>query len=305
VRGVAAPVTLGLVGFTAHWTPKGRYEMDWIHGIQNAIRYIEDNITTELDYDEIAKQAYVSSFHFQRAFGIMCGLTLGEYIRYRRLTLAGMELSAGSAKVIDVAFKYAYDSSDSFARAFTRFHGISPSSARKEGANLKSFAPLRIKFGLEGGNVMEYRIEAKASFTVVGVIRDFDSDTSKAEIPKFWSEHLQSGHAERVCGMYGVCFENSYDSKMFKYMIADSYDGGEVPKGLETKEIPAATWAIFPCRGPMPDALQDVNERIWDEWIPNCREYEIAGNVGIEMYSEGDTSGADYYSEIWIPVAKI
>ncbi|MCL2576557.1 MAG: AraC family transcriptional regulator [Defluviitaleaceae bacterium] len=112
--------------------------MDWLKGIQNAIHYIEDNITEELDYDDIAKQANVSSFHFQRAFGILCGFTLGEYIRNRRLTLAGMELSSGNSKVIDVAVKYCYDSPDSFTKAFSRFHGIYPSSAKKEGTNLKS-----------------------------------------------------------------------------------------------------------------------------------------------------------------------
>jgi AraC-type DNA-binding domain-containing proteins len=135
--------------------------MEWLQGIQNAVHYIEDNITDELAYEEIAKQAYVSSFHFQRAFSIICGFTLGEYIRNRKLTLAGMELLSEDKKIIDIAVKYGYESPDSFTKAFSRFHGIAPSLARKEGVKLKSVAPLKITFRLEGGNSMDYRMEKK------------------------------------------------------------------------------------------------------------------------------------------------
>lgn len=140
--------------------------MDWIAGIQNAIDYIEDHITQELNYDEIAKQSASSTFHFQRVFHILCGYTLGEYIRCRRLSLAGAELSGGDAKIIDVAFKYGYDTPESFTKAFRKFHGIAPSQARNQGAKLKSFSRLYIKISLEGGNVMNYRIEKKPAMFV-------------------------------------------------------------------------------------------------------------------------------------------
>lgn len=280
--------------------------MDWLQGISNAVHYIEDNLTEELDYDKIAAQAYVSSFNFQRAFNVLCGFSLGEYIRNRRLTLAGMELSSGESKVIDIAVKYGYDSPDSFAKAFSRFHGVPPSSARKEGQNLKSIAPLKITFKLEGGNVMDYRIEAKEAFTVIGSARQFNSDTSYKEIPQFWSEHFKSGDSKHVCGMFGICYDNSMECKDFNYMIADCIEGkGKLPNKFTTMEIPAKTWAIFPVKGSMPTALQDVNTKIWSEWFPNCKKYEIDGNIGVEMYSDGDTSSADYYSEIWVPVKKI
>jgi AraC family transcriptional regulator len=279
--------------------------MDWIQGIQNAVHYIEDNITEELDYNEIAKQAYVSSFHFQRAFGILCGFTLGDYIRNRRLALAGMELLSGSVKVIDVAIKYGYDSPDSFTKAFSRFHGISPSYARRKGANLKSFAPLKIKLKLEGGYSMDYRIEAKEAFMVIGAAREFNSDTSYLEIPKFWSEHFQSGGGEFICGMFGICYGHDSNSNVFNYMIADRcVDGKEAHDGFVTMDIPAKTWVVFPIKGAMPNALQEVNSKIWSEWLPNCREYEMDGNINIEMYSDGDTNSPDYYSEIWIPVKR-
>ena len=280
--------------------------MDWIQGVQNAIRYIEDNLTEDLDYEEIAKQAFVSSFHFQRAFGILCGITIGEYIRSRRLALAGEELSSGKIKVIDAAVKYAYDSPDSFAKAFVRFHGISPSSAKKGGAELKSFAPLKIKFKLEGGNVMEYKIESKGAFTVGGNVREFLDETAGKEIPKFWCEHFQSGGGEHVCGMFGICYDHNDSTRLFNYMIADVMtEGKKLPDKFVTLEIPAKTWAVFPVRGAMPNALQQANAKIWSEWLPNCREYEMDGNINIEMYSDGDTDSADYYSEIWIPVKAV
>jgi len=280
--------------------------MDWINGMQNALRYIEENITEDLDFVEISKFAYVSSFHFQRIFSILCGFTLGEYIRNRRLTLAGTELSAGTSKVIDVALKYGYDSPDSFAKAFTRFHGLTPSSAKNKGAYLKSFAPLKIKFTLEGGIIMEYRIIEKDAFTVMGVVREFSYETAYAEIPKFWCEHFEGGGGKYVYGMFGICFDDNPDSKSLNYIIADIFNPDrEVPDGFVTKTFPAHTWAIFPCKGAMPKALQDVNTRIWNEWLPNCREYELAGNYNVEMYSDNDTNSEDYYSEIWIPVKKI
>ena len=193
----------------------------WIEGIQNAIRYIEENITEELGIREIAEKVYVSAFHFQRMFSALCGFTVGEYIRNRRLSLAAQELSKADVKVIDVAVKYGYCSPDSFTRAVTRFHGISPSAAKLKGANLKSFAPLKIKLVLEGGTMLEYKIVKKEQFTVMGRVRTFNVDTSHIDIPKFWDEHNRSDHSKIVCGMYGVCVEG--DGKNFEYLIADNY----------------------------------------------------------------------------------
>lgn len=140
--------------------------MNWVQGIQRAIDYVEANITEEIDFEKAAKQAYASSFHFQRVFGILCGFSLGDYIRMRRLSLAGEELSKGNAKIIDIALKYGYDTPESFSRAFTRFHGIAPSEA-KHGGNVRIFTPLSVKLTLTGGSKMDYRIERRAAFQVV------------------------------------------------------------------------------------------------------------------------------------------
>lgn len=276
----------------------------WIQGIQDALEYIEGNLDGELCIEDIAAKAYVSPFHFQRIFGALCGVTVGEYIRRRRLTLAAEELAAGDIAVIDLAVKYGYDSRDSFTRAFTRFHGISPSAAKEKGAALRSFAPLRIKLTMEGGNMTEYRIVEKAEFTVMGVSRRFNSDTSYTEIPKFWEEHYRTGGGEKVCGMFGVCLD--CDGKDFEYMIADNYNPcKDIPEGCVTRTIPAGTWAVFPCRGALPNNLQNLNTQIWSDWLPNCKEYELAGNYDIEMYTPPAEKPEDTYSEIWVPVKKV
>ena len=275
----------------------------WNEGITNAIAYIEENLTEDIDMNKAAEKACVSNFYFQKIFNVLCGFTVGEYIRNRRLTLAAQELCSTQIKVIDAALKYGYDSPDSFARAFTRFHGVSPSAARIHGSKLKSFAPLKIKLTLEGSTMLEYKIVEKPQFTVIGKSRRFDTETAYQEIPMFWKEHMESG-CQEVCGMYGICMDS--DGKNFDYLIADNYiPWKEIPEGCETKVIPAGTWAIFPCHGALPDALQEVNTKIWSEWMPSCKAYKLAGNYNIEMYSPPCENPEDNYNEIWIPVEKL
>lgn len=274
---------------------------DWTEGIQNALGYIESNLTEELEIREIAKRAYVSPFYFQRIFAALCGVGVGEYIRNRRLTLAGEELLTSDAKVIDIAAKYGYDSPDSFNRAFQRFHGISPSAARKNGASLRAYAPMKIKLTLEGGNMLEYKIVEKPQFTVVGLPRMFNADTSYQEIPRFWDEVMGMESAP-VCGMYGVCMDLDENGKDFEYLIADNYiPWKEIPAGCTAKVIPASTWAVFPCSL---GTLQDVNTRMWSQWLPNCSSYRLAENLNIELYSPPAENPEETYCEIWLPVEK-
>ena len=203
----------------------------WIEGFQESIDYIEQHLTESIDMEEIAGKAAISSFYYQRIFGALCGMTVGEYIRARRMTLAAQELAGSDVKVIDIAIKYGYDSPDSFAKAFQRFHGITPSQARESGAPLRSFAPMHIKITLEGGNMLDYRIVERAPFTIVGMKRSFDSDTSYREIPKYWNEW--AADRKGICGMFGVCMDT--DGKIFDYWIADLYEPWkDIPEGAET-----------------------------------------------------------------------
>nr|WP_239585232.1 GyrI-like domain-containing protein [Amphibacillus cookii] len=157
---------------------------------------------------------------------------------------------------------------------------------------------------------MDYKIVEKDSFTIIGASRIFKYGTAKTEIPRFWTDHYQTGKGKVVCGMYGVCIDENLGSDKFDYLIADNYDpSSEVPDGFVTKIIPKHTWAIFACKGSMPKSLQDVNQKIFSEWLPNCKDYEIAAGYNIEMYTNIDdylkgNQDENYYSEIWIPVKK-
>lgn len=289
--------------------------MNWAAGMQRAIDYIEDNITGELDYGEIARAAYSSSFHFQRVFGILCGCTLGEYIRMRRLTLAGGELAASNARVLDVALKYGYDTPESFGRAFARFHGITPSQARLGGAQLKSFSRLSVKLVLEGGTIMDYRIEHRDAFQVLARKKRFavgESDVGSL-LSGFWSDCTQDGSISALCAaigpedpfggaLLGICFDDPQAGD-FDYAIGAAYQGGEVPRGLSLETIPAFTWAVFPCKGAMPAAFENLYRRIYTEFFPTS-EYQLAGGACLEAYPSDDVTSEDYACEIWLSVEK-
>lgn len=233
--------------------------MEWMRIIGDAVQYIEAHITEELTTDDIANAVCVSPFHFQRGFAMLCGTTVGEYIRCRRLALAGNALATTDARVIDIALRYGYDSPDSFTKAFTRFHGVTPTAVR-QGALLKSFAPLKIKFSLEGGYLMDYKIEKKAAFTVLANAGQFSYEDAKAQVPQFWQAHFAAGKGAVVMGTYGINIDAEMGKETFEYLIADPCDPTrEAPAGFVKRTIPAFTWAVFPCVGPMPTALQDVN----------------------------------------------
>lgn len=138
--------------------------MDWIYKLQDAVNYIEDNLLEDIHPEDISKSIYSSSFHFQRIFSLITGVSVGEYIRNRRLSLAGLELYQTKAKTIDMALKYGYETPESFAKAFTRFHGISPSTARNSDENLKSFNRLQIQINVKGKDILDYKIEIKDEF---------------------------------------------------------------------------------------------------------------------------------------------
>ena len=272
----------------------------WMESFQESIHFIERNLTEDLDIRDIAGKAALSPFYYQRIFAALCGMTVGEYIRARRMTLAAQELSGSDMKVIDIAVKYGYDSPDSFAKAFLRFHGITPSQARESGALLRSLAPLHIKISLEGGNMLDYRIVEKAPFTIVGIKRPFNSDTSYQKIPRFWDEWLAQGENRPIMGTFGLCLD--MNGKDFDYWIADLYQPWEeIPAGCETRLIPGSLWAQFPCTI---RTLQDTNTKIWSEWLPALQGYSLAGDYDIEVYLPPEKGSQDMSVYIWIPLKK-
>ena len=299
--------------------------MDWITGIQRAIDYIEAHIKEDLDYECIAQESFSSPFHFQRVFSILCGYTLGEYIRNRRLTLAGTELAAGKAKVIDVAYDYGYDSPDSFAKAFQKFHGITPSQARGSGAMLKSFSRLYIKVTLEGGNVMNYRIEEKPAMLLTGYKRRFTGDPSdkKSQDHYFACEnrvlqYILEGMSRQCDVTYQVLTNfgpDGYDF-YFAYKLPDwaledfEEDLGDMAKNYEHLQIPAGLYMICQtecCMYPI-DLQDDLRRRAVTEWLP-ASGYVLrdAPEIGYIYwpYEEGnETVNNSHYCEVWLPIEK-
>lgn len=278
--------------------------MELVASLNEALNYIERHLLEEADSVKAARHVGISRFYFERTFSALTGMSVSEYIRARRLTLAGQELLSSGAKVIDLALKYGYDTPESFSKAFSRFHGVTPTSARRMSTLMRCQNPLAISIQMEGATRMNYKIEAMDAFTVAGVEQEFHMDSSTQEIPKFWQEFFEKGFHEKVCPMFGICFDADAAGK-FPYMIADKLSTGvELPEGLTTREVPAHLWARFACVGAMPGAIQSVTKQIYSEWLPTNGVYEVAQYMEIEMYSAGDTASPDYYSEVWIPIRK-
>ncbi len=295
--------------------------MEWLSAIRVAIDYMEKHLTDDISAQDVALQVYLSPFFLQRGFSLMTGYGIGEYLRNRRLYQAALDLQRTDEKVIDIALRYCYETPESFTKAFSRFHGATPTQVR-DGATVNVFLPLTIKLSIQGGYQMEYKITPMFPFKVIGFQKVFDNETAYAEIPKFWDEicekyafNVYAGNApanpyeqalmDNCIGEYGVCIDDIGGGK-FRYLVAGKYTGGDVPEGMTVYEFPRSDWAVFDCIGPIPEALQTVNTRIFSEWLPGNLYYELCGNASVEWYDciNGEKSDPDYHSAIWIPVRK-
>lgn len=289
--------------------------MNWVTGIQKAIDYIEDHLTEDIDYEMVAKEAYSSEFHFQRVFGILCGFTIGDYVRMRRLSLAAVDLRHTEDKVIEIAFKYGYDTPESFSRAFVRFHGVTPTEAR-HGKNVKSFSKLSVKLILTGGSTMDYRIEKMDAFQVIckrKTVGKPASETATKDISVFWGECAANGSTQNIIsyfpkepklkGLLGICFSQDMEGDKFPYGIGVEYDGRPVEhEELEIIEIPAHTYAVFTSKGKMPDAFVETYRKIVSEFFPQNERYEYGQGIELEVYPSDHVEDPDYRCEIWIAV---
>lgn len=289
--------------------------MSWIVGVQRAINYMEDHMKEELDYGKIADEANCSSYYFQKIFHILCGMSVGEYIRSRRLSLAGTEIIRSNKKIIDIALEYGYESPESFTRAFREFHSVSPSEARKHKGGLRLFSRLSVQIIVKGGSLMDnYTIVEKDAFHVLErvEVHSISREENKNTIPDFWERAHQDGTVGKLLELthdksyiYGICYGNTTeDNQTFEYGIAAKYHGTHIPEGFRIREIPARTWLVFDCVGPMPQAIQEMFHHIVTEFLPGS-EYQPTYEFDIEAYSAGTMNAADYQSQIWIPVEKM
>lgn len=289
--------------------------MDLLERMNGALRYVEENLTDEIDFKEVARQAMCSEYHFTRMFSFLAGITLSEYIRRRRLTLAALELKGCNAKVIDVAVKYGYRSPDSFARAFHSLHGIKPSEAKNAGQLLKAYPTMTFQLTIKGGTEMNYRIVEKEAFRIVGLKKRVPIifNGVNPEIAAMW----QSLNHEMIVELKNLsniepmglisASANFSEDRMEEKGELDHYIGvattNACPDDLAQLEVPALTWAVFESVGPFPETLQNIWGRIYSEWFPSSG-YELAEGPEILWNEQKDTSVPNFKSEIWIPVLK-
>lgn len=281
--------------------------MEWIEGLNGAIRYMEEHMTEELDYEEIAKRACCSSYHFQRMFGYMADVSLSEYIRRRRMSLAAEDLLSGRDKIIDVALKYGYASPTAFNRAFQSVHGIAPSLVKKEGVSMKSYPPISFKITVKGVEEMNYRMEEKEAFRIIGISQPLQKETEEnfKLVPQMWQKAAMDGTIPKLAslmnnqpmGLLGVSVCSNEEE--WRYFIAVS-SSLPIEGDFEEYTVPASAWAVFTGSGTN-QSIQELEQRIITEWLPSSG-YQYANAPDIEVYLNADPQNAKY--EVWIPVTK-
>lgn len=289
--------------------------MDWIKGLQAAINYLESCMTDDVDYERAAREMNVSVFYFMRIFTVICGLTPAEYVRNRRLSLAGSELSVGNIKVIDAAMKYGYNTPEGFTRAFVRFHGVTPAEVCRKNAPVRCYSPLRVSISVKGGKSMEYKIIQMPEFKVLEKAETHSLIGSKHlnTIPEFWDRAKKDGTIDVLVknfangeeDIYGICCGNSSDKdKTFEYAIACRCAENCIPpEGFRIRTVPARTWAVFECVGAMPDAIQQTWHKMVTEFFPSS-DLIPTYEMDIEVYPKGDMLSNDYVSRVMVTVER-
>jgi len=302
---------------------KGGCKMEWVERMTATIDYIENHLTDDIMYDEVAKIACCSMHQFGRVFSYVVGISLSEYIRRRRLTLSALDLQSSNEKVIDIAMKYGYNSPDAFTRAFVGMHGVTPKVARTLGVKLKAYPLITFHISIKGDVEMEYRIEEKQDINIVGMVKHIkrqsantmenDWKENAGEVWNVWEEFLNGGTDEKISNVY-----NLYRAPMWQMGFTKTMENGEtllaigaerdtnISTDLQTYTIPSSKWVIFTVRGSLSGKEHPIDAmwtRITTEWFPTCG-YKRASDYEIEVYPPGDTNSDEYTCEIWIPITK-
>lgn len=275
--------------------------------------YIESHLTEEISGKDISKIVGMSDYHFKRMFSYMAGMSLNEYIKNRRLSVANVELINGE-KVTDIAYKYGYQSIEGFSRAFREWSGFLPSEVSKNKIQ-KSFPKFTFFIDIKGGISMEFKIERKEKFSIVGVSKrvpiQFEGENQAIiELAQSITEQ-QRNEMHQLADLYphqvlnvSYDFDNGYleEKGSLTHMIGLATTKENPFDDLEQISIEESLWAIFPNQGPFPATLQETTAKIYSEWLPSS-EYEVADLPGISFTKYNGTS-ENVYSEIWMPVKK-
>lgn len=288
--------------------------MDTLRQLNEAMRYIEDSIAEEIDFDRVAQLACCSEYHFRRMFSFLSGMTLSEYVRRRRLSEAAVELRHSDVKVIDLAVKYGYTSADAFTRAFHALHRLTPTEARMEGASVKAMPPITFQLTIHGGIEMDYRIVEKGPFHIVGLKKRIaliyeGVNPEAAEMFKSLTEDdirsLKAMSDVEPQGLLSVSV--NFTEGREEGTQLDQFVGVATTQSHSDQwsilPVKASMWAVFTVKGEFPKALQDTWARIYAEWFP-ISGYEISEGPEMVWTASKDTPLTDYHNEIWIPVVN-
>lgn len=295
--------------------------MEWIAAIHHAITYMEQHLTEDINYEDVANQVHISSYEFHRAFSFLTGMTANAYIRNRRLSLAGRDILETDAKITDIALKYGYDTPESFTKAFTRFHGVAPSYARERTAKLTLFNPITLKITVEGGKIMDYRITQTKQQRFLAISRRFSNqiinDETNHDIPDFWQkcgdqkliDKLLSLRPDGKRDLYGLCTPTKEGEDTFAYGIGVLVDGETVDFNLAELEqlgchlwdVNPGTYVVFDCMGDDGDCISETWAKFYREFLPQMG-YEACEETDYEIYPQNGKEGL--FCELWVPIKR-
>ncbi|MGW8555647.1 AraC family transcriptional regulator [Streptomyces tubercidicus] len=279
--------------------------------LNQAMEHIECHLDQAIEVDELARIAATSEYHLRRMFSALAGIPLSEYVRRRRLTLAGAEVLAGRETLLEIAVRYGYGSGEAFARAFRAMHGIGPGEARRTGAALSSQSRMTFRLTIEGSSDMRYRVVDKPAFTVAGlkvrvplvhtgpnqVIMDFVRGIDPQTL-----ERLEELSDQEPQGIVAVC--DDLDPSRAEGTELDYYHGAitsaAAPEGATALAVPAGTWAVFTASGPVPQTIQELWRDVFTEWFPSNPYRSRSGPEILRTRLSPDKTEAD--AELWLPV---
>ncbi|MFK0130480.1 GyrI-like domain-containing protein [Streptomyces rubiginosohelvolus] len=282
--------------------------------LNDAMEHIEAHLGERIEAADLARIAMTSEYHFRRMFSALAGLPLSEYIRRRRMTVAGAEVLGGRDRsLLDVAMRYGYDTGEGFARAFRAVHGIGPGEARRTGAALRSQQRLTFRLVVEGSSAMRYSLVEKNAFRVVGkkarvplihegpnpAIAEFIRGIGREEL-----DRIAALSDQKPAGIVGV--SDQLDPSRAEGTELDYYHGvvsaAEPPEDLDALDVPAGTWAVFESEGEFPQALQYLWRDVFTQWFPSNPYASRPGPEILRVRLTEDGKRAE--AELWIPVER-
>jgi len=291
--------------------------MNILNHLNTAMEYIEENLCAELDLEEVAGRACVSADSFRRFFSYMTGMTLKEYVRRRRLTLAAEDIRLGQGRIVDLAVKYGYDSGAAFSRAFAKQHGLTPNEYRKYGGIIKIFPPASFHITIKGAKEMNFRIVELAETTIYGIAKEYegqgypDRETLRHMM---WSEECENVPGKLAEGSWNQPGSKAYDGIWYgvwqdgKYLIGREENDIRKNRSKEEYHLPAGTYAAFQTEagGLAWEEFPKLFELIFGSWLPTSG-YTQKGDTIVEVYhlwTDKEERKKKRYYEVWVPVEK-